>query len=1097
MGATVGINVVFTDLVGSTEMSSRLGPEATEALRLVHFGLLRGAMEAHGGSEVKNLGDGLMAVFPSLTSALDGCVAMQQAIERNNATGKEPLEIRVGLSNGDATEEDGDYFGEPVVEAARLCAKCDAGQIITTELVSMMARKGNHTFESIGDLELRGVPEPVPAVTLQWEPMQVEGALPMPDRVTPDMELALAGRAQETNALLDAFKAVEGGERRVTLLAGEPGIGKTRLSAELATHAYGRGAVVLHGRADEALTVPYQPWAEAIGYLLEHAPSEILDEVVRLHGPELAMLVPHLRRRFPDLPAPHSTDPETERYLLLQAVTATLAALAADAPVLLVLDDLHWAGNPTMTMLRHVFTNLPASSLMIIGTYRDSDLETGHPLIETLAALRREAGVELLQVRGLDDLEMIALVEASAGHELDDRAKEMAVLLRQESAGNPFFAHEILRNLVESGDLVLGDDGRWVVEKDFEELTIPQSVRDVVGQRVARMGDETQKALSAAAVIGRDFDLALLTEVTGNDEDDLLDLLEAAVAAGILVEVPDADERFRFQHTLARQTLQSTLSDGRLRRMHRKVAEAIEAICGDDPGDRVGELATHWFAATASVDGEKVTHYARLAGRQAEAGLAPDEAIRWFTMALDNLHLADGANDPLRAELLVDLGTSQKHSGDPAHRQTLLDASALAHRLGDIRLMVAAALANNRGFNSKLGTQDDERIAALKTALETVGDERSADRALLLATLAGELEYASPFEERTSLIDEAIALARSVDDPATLAAVLNRFCMSFAVPHTLDARRDAAAEATAIAEDLGDLTLRFWAAIGAFQVAFGASSPTGIHDALERLTTAAEEIGRPSFRWIAGNLRGVIVAVEEGAEALEALATENFAIGNDAGEPDAFDYFAFGVMSARWIQGRGMEIIDQVRQAIVDNPGISTITNVAAEFLVQGGALDEARTLLHEQAAHDFEYPIDNAWSATPLGWARIAGYLDDATGAETLYAMLAPWAGQVACNRVFAQGTVDGGLGVLARLLGRFDDAEAHFTTAEEQTTALGARFFAAQDDLARASLHGARDDGTRAEQYATRALERAREHGYADIERRATAFLEGLPAA
>ena len=140
MSETVGINVVFTDLVGSTEMSSRLGPEKTEELRVVHFSLLRAAMEAHGGREVKNLGDGLMIVFPSLGSALDGSVAMQQAIDRHNSSGKEPLGVRVGVATGDATEENDDYFGEPVVEAARLCAKCEAGQIIVSELTSMIAR---------------------------------------------------------------------------------------------------------------------------------------------------------------------------------------------------------------------------------------------------------------------------------------------------------------------------------------------------------------------------------------------------------------------------------------------------------------------------------------------------------------------------------------------------------------------------------------------------------------------------------------------------------------------------------------------------------------------------------------------------------------------------------------------------------------------------------------------------------------------------------------------------------------------------------------------------------------------------------------------
>ena len=1099
MTETVGINVVFTDLVGSTELSSRLGPAATEELRQVHFGLLRGAMESSGGVEVKNLGDGLMVVFPSLTAGLDGCVAMQQAIERHNSRADEPLGVRVGFSAGDATEEDGDYFGDPVVEAARLCAKCEAGQIITTQLISLNARKTDHAFEPIGELELRGVPEPVASVLVRWEPLQATAAIDVPGRLVPDLDLPVAGRVAELASLDDAFKASAAGERRITFLVGEPGIGKTRLAAELAATASATGAAVLYGRADEELTVPYQPWVEAMTYLLDHGPAELVDEAIRLHGPELALLVPTLRRNHGDLATPPSTDPETERYLLLQAVTATIALLSADVPLLIVLDDLHWAGKPTLTMLRHVFTNLTSGRVMFVGTYRDSDLVAGHPLIDTVAALRREPGVELISVGGLDDLEMIDLVEATAGHELNDRAKDMAVLLRRESAGNPFFAYEILRHLVECGDLVLGDDGRWVIEKEFDELAIPQSVRDVVGQRIARLGEAPLKALTAAAVIGRDFELALLAEVTGDDEDDLLDLLEQATSAGILVEVPDGDERFRFQHTLARQTLEGQLSDGRRRRMHRKIAESIEATCGDDPGDRVGELATHWNAATGSAEPDKVTRYAQLAGERAEAGLAPDEAIRWFTMALENLDLADDPDDRTRAEVLVQLGVAQKHAGEPAHRETLLEAGAIAGRCGGTDLMVAAALANNRGFNSRIGSRDDERISALQAALDGVGGAPSSDRALLLATLASELEYAGSYDDRKALIDEAIGMARGLDDPAALGAVLNRFCMSFAVPHTLEARREAAAEATLIAESLGDLTLTFWAAVGSFHVATGAGDREGMSEALERSTAAAGEIGRPSFHWVAGNLAGIVLIMDTDADTIEQHATENLTVGTDAGEPDAFDYFAFNLMIVRSVQGTAFEIIDQVRQAAVDNPRIDLLATSVAAFGHAGGLVEEARTMLHAHAADGFEYEINNGWMTTPYAWALLADRLDDATGAERLRELLAPWSGQVACNRIFAHGVVDSALARLARLLGEYDEAEVLYAAAEAQIAELGAPHFAAEDDLSRARLHRDRDgDGDRAlaVQFATQAHDLAIAHGFGEIAASSQQLLDALAA-
>ena len=1100
MGDTVGINVVFTDLVGSTEMSSRLGPDQTEALRVIHFGLLRSAMEAHGGTEVKNLGDGLMVIFPSLGSALDGAVAMQQAIDRHNSSGKEPLGVRVGISSGDATEEAGDYFGEPVVEAARLCAKCEAGQIITTDLVSLLARKSDHTFAPIGELELKGLPDPVDAVTVAWEPVQIEGSIPLPDKLKPDMELPIAGREQELDALRQAFKAAENGERRITLLAGEPGIGKTRLSSELAVHAHGNGATALYGRCDEELTVPYQPWVEAVTTLLDTGPDELVDEIIRLHGPELALLVPNLRRTHPDLPAAQSTDPETERYLLLQAVTATLALAAAEAPVLLVLDDLHWAGTTDLTLLRHVVTNMTAASLMIVGTYRDSDLETGHPLIDTVAALRREPGTERIAVVGLDDLGMLALVEASAGQELSGAARDMAMALRQESAGNPFFAHEILRNLVESGAVYLGDDGEWVVPATLEELAIPESVRDVVGQRVARLGEDIQKTLTTAAVIGREFDLDLLARVTGDDEDDLLDVLESVVAAGILVEVPGGEERFRFQHTVARSTLQNDLSDGRRRRMHRKVAEALEAAYGADPGDRVGELATHWMAATAPAEAEKATHYARLAGQRAESALAPDEAVRWFTMALEHFDLVAGSDDRVRTELLVELGTARKHAGEPVYRETLLEASTLAERLGDAGLMAAAALANSRGFISKLGGRDDDRIAALEAAIDAVGADPSAERALLLATLSGELEYSSPLEDRLTLIDEALAIARAMGEPATLASVNNRFCMSFAVPQTLENRRAASTESRAIAKELGDPTIGFWAGCGGFQAALAAGDATEARAALARLLEDAEEIGRPSFRWIAGCLRGVLVGVEGDTETLEVLGAENLEIGTEAGEPDAFDYYGAAIMPARWLQGRGMEIIDLVRQAAADNPRVEVFAAIPAEFVAEDGDLERARQIMDEVPPEGFVFPVNNNWSSVLAVWGIVAHTLGDADAARAIYDQLEPWSGQVACNRAASPATVDGVLGRLAATMGEHDTAETHFLAAEALNETFGANYFAACDDLARGELHLARGDAEgreRAEYFATRSLTTAREHGYPFVEQQASALLDDLGSA
>ena len=200
MKTTVTISVVFTDLVGSTELAARLGPVVAEEVRSTHFGLLRGAVAATGGSEVKNLGDGLMVVYPSLGGALDGAVAMQQSIELHNRKAAVALGVRVGVSSGDATEDDGDFFGEPVVEAARLCAEAEGGQIVTTEMVRLLSRRTDHRFTAIGTVALKGLPEPVEACEVGWEPVRSVALVPLPNRLASAPTAGVVGRAAGTRA---------------------------------------------------------------------------------------------------------------------------------------------------------------------------------------------------------------------------------------------------------------------------------------------------------------------------------------------------------------------------------------------------------------------------------------------------------------------------------------------------------------------------------------------------------------------------------------------------------------------------------------------------------------------------------------------------------------------------------------------------------------------------------------------------------------------------------------------------------------------------------------------------------------------------------
>src|SRR5947208_7802946 len=426
MSSLETITVLFTDLVGSTGLATRVGPAAADGLRRDHFAILRQAVEATGGREVKNVGDGLMVVFQSCSKAVGCGVEMQQRLEYRNRRADEQFAVRIGISIGESDVEDGDYFGPPVVEAARLCDAAGGGQVLCGDAVRAMAREG-HDFRSVGTLELKGLAEPFPTYEVQWEPWAADaGTLPLPPRLREVPPVGYVGRRAEREGLTFLLDQARGGSRRVAFISGEPGIGKTRLATQLAVHGHGEGATVLYGRCDEDLGVPYGPWVRALRHYVAEAPEEALRAHAERQGGELANLVPEVRGRIPDYPKPRETDPETERYLLFGAVASLLEDATRESPLVLILDDLHWADAPSLSLLRHVATYDAPMRLLLLGTYRDSELASGHPLAVLLADLHREEGVSRIPLGGLEDANVIAIMEAAAGHELTSEGRRLA-----------------------------------------------------------------------------------------------------------------------------------------------------------------------------------------------------------------------------------------------------------------------------------------------------------------------------------------------------------------------------------------------------------------------------------------------------------------------------------------------------------------------------------------------------------------------------------------------------------------------------------------------------------------------------------------------
>ena len=1103
MGQVLNVSVLFTDLVGSTALSSSVSPDAADGLRRAHFGVLRRAIAEVDGTEVKNLGDGLMVVFSTASAALGCAVGMQKATELDNRSREVPFGLRVGVSAGEVVEEDDDFFGDAVVEAARLCARCEAGQVLATDVVRLMAgRRNPHRCVTVGELELKGLPEPVSAIEVAWEPVaaaETAQRVPLPARLTSRPVAGVVGRSVEAEALLAAVKRTGAGDgREVVVVAGEAGLGKTTLVAEVARAAFVAGACVLFGHAEEDLSTPYGLFVEAFGHLVTHVAEDDLRAYVGDAGSDLARIVPALTRRLPELDVSTGSDAESERHLLFGSVVDLVRHVAAQRPVVLVLDDLQWADSGSLQLLRHLAGADPGLGLLVLGTYRDSEVAAGHPLVETLGALWRMERVSRVDLQGLDDRGVVELLEATAGHALDDPGVALAHALYRETDGNPFFVSEVLRHLVETGALYQDEAGRWVSDLSVDEVRLPDSVREVVGARIGRLGPHAARVLSTAAVIGRDFDLELLAHATDIDEDDLLDLLEAAEAAALVRAPTSIAGRFVFAHALIQRTLYQDISASRRARTHERVAEALEELTAGRPGARVGELAHHWANALRPADNHKAVTYAARAGDAALAALAPADAVRWYAQALE---LAGPDGDAhQRAEILVGLGIAQRQDGIAAHRETLLEAARLADETDDVALLVRAALANNRGWNSALGIADEERIAAIDRALERLGasPDVAAERARLLAIAALERVYVSTLAERVALAEQAVAVARSAGDPVALPWVQQRVStIGITHPSTLSLRTAWTEEACAFADRSGDPVLGYWAHNGAFLAALERADGDSLEAHVVRAEECAARVPDAAIQWNLMLHRAWIVSLSGDLEAFEQLAEAALAYGLEHDQADAFGIYAVQLSALRTCQGRFQEMVPLVEQALVDTPALTAYRPALEVAKAYAGEIDSARSMLAADAAAGFPMLDDTGWSTGVMCWVLTAWLTGGSAYVPELRAMLVPFHDQIVMTGATVYPAVAHFLGLLDHLAGDHDTAEEWFTEALALHGRVRSPLFTALTHAAYAALLADRnrgDDHARARTMAQAALDAATTGGYGYVAADARAGLDRL---
>jgi class 3 adenylate cyclase/tetratricopeptide (TPR) repeat protein len=1093
---TQTVTILFTDMVGSTELSTALDPNTADELRQTHFGLLRAALNAAGGIEVKNLGDGLMVAFSSLSRALACAVAMQQTVERHNHRTIQPITIRVGLSTGEAAEEDGDFFGEPVIEASRLCAHAESGQILTTSTARALAgRHATQEFVPVGEVVLKGLPDPVEVVEVRWTPdSDVAGygsRLPLPPRLVSNSAeslFAFFGRNDELQTLGDVHKRCATEQHLgVVLISGEPGMGKTSLVAQAARAVHSGGATVLYGGCDEDLAVPYKPWVEALTPLVQSLPDEVLRRFTEANGLTLARLVPDLARRLAEQSPVPAAESDAELLMIMESVVRFLTAASEETPLLVVLDDLHWADAASLQLLGQLARSSTPMAVTVVGTFRDSDLSRSHPLTSLLARLHRVPTVQRLPLIGLEDFEIIGLMEGAAGHTLPDEGVALAHALRRETGGNPFFVVEMIIHLAQEGIFVQGDDGVWRLTVDLDEIGLPTSVREVVAQRVATLGEETERALSMASVIGRDFDLSVLAKLLDDDELELMDRMEQAIAAGILSEAIGAAGGFRFVHALMQHTLYQDLSAARRQRAHQRVAEVLENTETDDP-ERLAALARHWLAATRQADVTKAVHYARRAGQAALAAYAHTDAVTWFSQALEILDRQVSPDDHERGRLLAELGTAQNRAGMPEHRQTLLDAAGIAQRLGDVDLLVAAAQGGRRGTGGA-AEADPERAAVLQAALSALGGRDPNARAFLLASLA-EVTDARDWRRRRELADEAVSLVDGLDDTAKLDIVLS--CYQFrAQPERSAERLAETAWACEALQRIDDPVLRFRAGYVRIHACMEVGDLSEVDNRIAEMGTLVERTGLPTCRWQLLMTRSWRALLAGDPQTGERLNDEALTVASDMGAPEALGAYGAVLFHIRFLQGRTEELIEPFAQTAAENPAIDMLRVALASSYCSLGRLDEAAVLFEHDAATEFtEFLRDVTWTTAMVYAHEIATALKHREAAMSLYEQLTPYAALIIFNYGVCQGALARSLGRLGHLLGRSDVAEAHFRTALSINERLKAPYWIARTQLDFADLLrdiGKMDEATG---FVEKALQTGKQFGFAALESRAMTF-------
>jgi len=1052
--------VGYSRLMGLDE---RATVEALDAARVVFSEHV-----ARGNGRIIDMaGDSVLAVFEAVVDAVKTSLSIQQELASQAAILSESrcMRFRIGVHLGDVIEKpDGSVYGDGINVASRLQALAEPGGITVSAAVhGVVNGRIDATFNDQGEQQLKNIPRPVRVYVLcapgreavaSLEPNSSSTAPASREHVKAAPPLASAssttgptlqpvsvaprpqrpsglfvGRRQEMAQLTEALGRVHQGRGQVILLAGSGGMGKTRLAQELGAQAEQEGVAVLWGRClEEPGAPPYWPWRQLIrGYLRSSDPS--VTQTFGMGLADIASVVPELAEQFPSLEVSSDAgDTAQSRFRLFDAMVAFWRRAAQRMPHLLIFEDLHWADATSLRLLSFLAAELEDSAVMVMGTYRDTELSRQHPLFDTLAELGRLPVFHRLELSGLSNRETEQFMAAASG---GVASASFANAIHARTEGHPLFLEETLRLMVDGrSSRPVGSGG-----EDLLLLTkIPTGVREVIGKRLNRLSAPAGRLLAIAACIGRTFELDLLAHLEADkSEDDVLMALEEALAVHLIEAVPQTQE-FRFSHALIRETLYDEMLALRRARLHLRIGEMLEQRPDADNPAVLPQLAYHFSQAGPGGAAGKALEYATRAAVEAVRLLAFEEAVRLYRLALQLQQQHVAKHMVQRCHLLQALGEVELllGQGEPA-RAAYQEAAELARSHGMGALFAQAAIGFERG--NVMAARSGEPAVALLSEAVALHQADDAMRVELLARLCRAYIYCDRIDEAKEAHRRAVALARQIGDSSALYLALALITSaSFYRPELLPQCLAAAKEAWSICEDRSlalpvvDLLPYYLTNL----ISVGDAS--GVRRLIDQGLSLAERTRLPYLQTLCRHAEA-IVAINEGRFAdAETWASQALESGRRLDEDQAAAAYGMQMFCIRREQGRLREALPMLQHFVRTTP--------TAQVWQPGLALLYAELDMRAECRAQFERlpwdrastaPRDSGTLTVMILAAEVCAYLDDAARAAQLYPLLEDYAGTTPIVDFGGPclGSIDRLLGKLDTVMERWEPARSHFEAA------------------------------------------------------------------